>query len=273
MTTPVALTIAGSDSGGGAGIQADLKTFSAMGVYGASVITSLTAQNTLGVQAIFDVAPSFVSEQIRSVLSDFETHAIKTGMLSTPAIVETVADSLEQLAPQIPLVIDPVMISKSGHHLLQPEAVQTVVQRLFPLAALVTPNAYEAEMLTGMTPTSDKEAVDVARALLDNGPAAVLLKGGHRGNEGANDLFLDRQGNLEWLRAQRLDQRHTHGTGCTLSAAIAAAIACGADTLEACRRGKHYIQGAIGNAFAIGHGTGPVNHLWDKGGFSPRMED
>ncbi len=270
MPTPRVLTIAGSDSGGGAGIQADLKTCTALGVYGASVITSLTAQNTLGVEAISDVPPEFVLKQIRAVLTDIGADAIKTGMLSNAAIVETVANGLRELAAGIPLVIDPVMVSKSGFHLLREDAVTSVVKGLFPLAALVTPNSFEAEMLTGKRAAADDEALDVAKALLAMGPGAVLLKGGHRGASGCDDLYLDQHGRQEWLRGERLDQKHTHGTGCTLSAAIASFLACGMDALESCCEGKRYITGAIRNAFPIGQGTGPVNHLWQSDGFKNR---
>jgi len=264
----VALTIAGSDSGGGAGIQADLKTFTVLGVYGASVITSLTAQNTRGVEGISDVAPEFVRSQMLAVLGDLSVHAAKTGMLSSPAIVEAVARTLAEQPVALPLVVDPVMVSKSGHHLLQPEAVEAAKSCLFPLATLLTPNSWEAQMLTGRTAESEEQAMAVAEALLAMGPRAVLLKGGHRQSPGSDDLFRDQSGRSEWLRGERLNQRHTHGTGCTISAAITAYLARGWDLLEACREGKRFIQGAIRHAQPLGHGTGPVNHLWQSGGFA-----
>ena len=265
----IALTIAGSDSSGGAGIQADLKTFTVLRTYGASVITSLTAQNTLGVTGIQDVPPEFVLEQLRAVLEDVGADAMKTGMLSQAAIVQSIAPYLSEWRkkhPNVALIIDPVMVAKSGHHLLQPNAVEIVKHMLFPEATLLTPNMVEAEFLTGLTIDSNAEAISAAESLLEIGPQAVLLKAGHfqSNSQECNDLFMDRQGRREYLPGRRLDQRHTHGTGCTLSAAITAFTARGMELLEACRAAKQFIQGAIEHAQPLGHGTGPVNHLWEK---------
>ena len=256
------LTIAGSDSSGGAGIQADLKTFMAFGAYGMSVVTALTAQNTQGVAAIHDTPPDFVRAQIDAVLDDVGADAIKTGMLSSAEIVNVVVDALAESSCQAPLVVDPVMVAKSGDRLLQESAVEAVRQTLLPAATLITPNAEEAALLTGMKIHTPEEAERAARALLDMGTQAVLLKGGHMTSAACDDLFID-SGNLEWLPGQRLEQKHTHGTGCTLSAASAACMGKGMNALEACREAKRYITGAIRAAFPVGQGTGPVNHLWE----------
>ena len=271
MSTEIrtALTIAGSDSSGGAGIQADLKTFMAFGVYGMSVVTALTAQNTRGVQAICDVPADFVRAQIRSVLGDVGAQAVKTGMLSNAQIVAAVAEGLEEAGSRAPLVVDPVMAAKSGDRLLRPEAVAAVVELLLPRAEIVTPNVPEARLLSRMEIRSEKDMERAAEAILALGPKAVLLKAGHRGGESCDDLFADREGAREWLRGERLDQRHTHGTGCVLSAGIAACLAGGMDRLESCRRAKAFVAGAIRHALPLGAGIGPVNHMWALGrGFS-----
>jgi hydroxymethylpyrimidine kinase/phosphomethylpyrimidine kinase len=259
-----ALTIAGSDPCGGAGIQADLKTFAALGVYGASALTALTAQNTLGVQAVHDAPPDFVRMQILAVLDDVGADVIKTGMLSSAPIVHAVADALEESGAATPLVVDPVLAAKGGQRLLREEGVAALIDRLLPAATVLTPNSEEAALLTDRgTIRTEKEAEGAAMALLDMGPRVVLLKGGHRGGATCDDLFVERGGQAVWLRGERLDQRHTHGTGCVLSAAIAAYMAGGDEPLEACRRAKSFVAGAIRNALALGHGTGPVNPLWD----------
>jgi hydroxymethylpyrimidine/phosphomethylpyrimidine kinase len=260
--SPIALTIAGSDSSGGAGIQADLKTFSAFAVYGASVITALTAQNTRGVDAVEPVAPGFVTAQLHAVLSDLDVRAIKTGMLGTTAVVEAVSTSLAQHRA-IPVVVDPVMVATSGDVLLAPDAITALKERLLPIADLVTPNLPEAAALLGAELAHDeRSAIEQARAIAELGSRAVLLKGGHGTGDEAVDI-LYRDGDIARLASPRIDTPHTHGTGCTLSAAIAALLALGVDLETAVRRAKIYISNAIaaGRALAIGHGHGPVDHL------------
>jgi len=261
--TAIALTIAGSDSSGGAGIQADLKTFSAFGVYGASVLTALTAQNTQGVTAVAPVAPSFIVAQMDAVLADLDVAAVKTGMLANAAIVDAVARRL-RAAPRRPLVVDPVMVATSGDVLLAPDAVDAVKRELVPLATLLTPNLPEAARLLGASQAaSDAEAIDQARALLALGCGAVLLKGGHGGGAMAVDIFCDAAG-IARFEQPRIDTPHTHGTGCTLSAAIAALLALGVDLKEAVGRGKAFVWQALqhGRELGIGHGSGPVDHLF-----------
>ncbi len=255
---PVALTIAGSDSGGGAGIQADLKTFSALEVFGASAITSITAQNTRGVTDIYDLPPYIVGRQLDAVCSDLPVAAAKTGMLSNPEIIEKVAKKVAQ--HRVPhLVVDPVMVAKSGDPLLQPEAVRSLVRELFPLATVITPNRPEAEVLLGERLRSRPEMAEAARALKRLGPESVLIKGGHaRGR--AVDLFFDGRRITE-LEAERLDQRHTHGTGCILSAAIAAHLARGYSLAEAVSRSKGFVTEAIRHGLALGAGTGPADPM------------
>jgi len=259
---PKVLTIAGSDSGGGAGIQADLKTFTVLGVYGMSAITALTAQNTLGVRGILEVDPAFVRDQIEAVLSDIGADAAKTGMLASAPIVRVVAETLERYA--VPnLVVDPVMISKSGHALLRPDAVETLKERLIPLAAVLTPNTEEAAVLTGMEKAATLEDCKrAAEILLGLGAKAVLVKGGHAGGPNCDDLWFDGR-QFVTLSSPRLPAQHTHGTGCTLSAALAAYLARGLDPLSAARRAKEFITGAIRAAQPLGGGVGPVNHLWE----------
>jgi hydroxymethylpyrimidine/phosphomethylpyrimidine kinase len=260
-----AMTIAGSDSGGGAGIQADLKTFHAHGIYGTSVLTALTAQNTRGVSAIHVLPPSFVVEQYVQVMTDIGTQAAKTGMLAEAGIIEALADAFAE-HPLPHLVVDPVMISKAGSPLLEPSAIQALGERIVPLADLVTPNLHEAAALTGMKAIRDlagmAEAAERIRAL---GARAVLVKGGHLPEEDeAVDLLYDGSKTLEF-RAERLDQRHTHGTGCTYSAAITAGLARGLPLIDAVRRAKTYITEAIRTAPGLGSGVGPLNHFVDVG--------
>ncbi len=254
---PKAMTIAGSDSGGGAGIQADLKTFSAFGVYGTSVLTAVTAQNTLEVSAIAEVPDEVVIAQIDTVLEDIGADAIKTGMLSSRSIIQNVADRVE--AWGIPhLVVDPVMISKSGATLLSLDAVQVLANDLLPLATIVTPNIPEAETLAGMTITSDEDLRRAARRIHRLSAAIVVIKGGHR--EGPPiDLVYDGSDYMP-LEGTRIDTLHTHGTGCTFSAAIAAMLALGLPPLESIQLAKRYIEAAIESAVAIGEGHSPVNH-------------
>ena len=257
---PRALTIAGSDSGGGAGIQADLKTFSAFGVYGTSAITAITAQNTLGVRAIHEVPPDVVAAQIDAVLEDIGADAAKTGMLSSAPIIEAVADRLRAHSIAA-LVVDPVMVAKSGDALLRPEAVQALLELILPLAAVVTPNAPEASVLSGIEVRDAQSAREAARRIHDLGPSVVIVKGGHLDGERSDDLLFDGR-SFEVLSGRRIDTPHTHGTGCTFSAAIAACLARGMAPLEAAREARAFLQGAIEHAEPLGGGHGPVNHLW-----------
>jgi hydroxymethylpyrimidine/phosphomethylpyrimidine kinase len=257
---PRALTIAGSDSGGGAGIQADLKTFAAFGVYGASAITAITAQNTVGVRAIHEVPADVVAAQIEAVLEDIGADAAKTGMLSSAAIIEAVADRLRSHSFG-PLVVDPVMIAKSGDALLRPEAVRALIELLLPLAALVTPNAPEASVLSGVEVRDAASAREAARRIHALGPAIVIVKGGHLSGNRSDDLFFDGR-SFEVLSGRRIETPHTHGTGCTFSAAIAACLAGGMEPLAAVREARAFLQGAIEHAEPLGAGHGPVNHFW-----------
>jgi hydroxymethylpyrimidine/phosphomethylpyrimidine kinase len=260
--TPIAVTIAGSDSGGGAGIQADLKTFSALGVYGASVVTALTAQNTLGVQGIHDVPPAFIVQQIDSVFSDFAVSAVKIGMLSQPAVIETVAAGLERHGARN-VVLDPVMIATSGDRLLAPEAVESLKAILVPRALVVTPNLPEAAAMLG-EPVAEDEAAMRAQGerLLRLGPGAVLIKGGHAAGAESADLLVDADG-VQRFASPRLATRNTHGTGCTLSSAIAAGLARGLALRDAVAGAKAYVSAAIAasEGLRIGRGHGPVHHF------------
>ncbi len=263
LRTAAALTIAGSDCSGGAGIQADLKAFTALGVYGASVITALTAQNTTGVQGVDVVAPLFVAAQMRSVLGDLNVRAAKTGMLANAAIIASVADELARV-PDIPLVVDPVMVATSGDALIDPAAVETLKTRLIPRATVITPNLPEAAKLLGVAMAhGETEAARQLAALAKLGAKAVLLKGGHgEGPEAVDLLWID--GRITRLASPRLATRHTHGTGCTLSAAIAALLAQGLDLATAVTRAKAFVHRAIasGADLRIGRGHGPIDHLY-----------
>ena len=256
-----ALTIAGSDSGGGAGIQADLKAFHANGVFGMSAITSITAQNTREVRRAFDLPVDLIVAQMDAVFDDFDVSAVKTGMLSSRAIVEAVSAQLA--ARRIAnLVVDPVMISKSGFALLKPDAVQAMKDRLLPLAALVTPNLHEAQLLSGMEIASVEQAKEAARKIMDYGPRAVLVKGGHlEGHPRAVDILFDGEA-YSSFEAERIDTPNTHGTGCTYSAAIAAHLAKGKPLEEAIESAKVYITNAIRHGLSIGHGHGPTHHFY-----------
>ena len=265
MTVPIALTIAGSDSSGGAGIQADLKTFSALGVYGASVLTALTAQNTREVRAILDVDPAFIRAQLETVLDDLRIDAIKIGMLSRPEVIDTVASVLAERVP-CPVVLDPVMVAKSGDRLLQAEAVAALRERLVPLAALITPNLPEAADLLGVDEPADEAAMhEVLHALGALGSTSVLLKGGHLAGAESPDLLLC-GGEVERLVAPRHATNNTHGTGCTLSSAIAAGLAHDESISDAVRAAKHYVSAAIAAAdgLGVGSGHGPVHHFYAK---------
>ncbi len=267
MTPPRLLTIAGSDSGGGAGIQADLKTFAAHGVYGMSVITALTAQNTREVRAVHEVPPEMVAAQIDAVLEDIGADAIKIGMLSSAAIVRAVADRLRfHLAGKaVPVVLDPVMIAKSGDRLLRADAIEALVLELLPLATLVTPNIPELEKLTGFPARNEEERLFAARGLAAVGPA-VLAKGGHAEGEEIVDLLVAGRRGREVHRFvhPRLHTSSTHGTGCTLSSAIAARLGAGEEMPRAVSRAIDYLAGALAAAYPLGKGDGhgPVNHLF-----------
>lgn len=255
---PIALTIAGSDSGGGAGIQADLKTFHAHGVFGTSVLTAVTAQNTLGVTAVHSIPLDVVEAQILAVAEDLRPDAVKTGMLATAALVETIAAAVARHR-LLPYVLDPVMVSTSGHRLLDADAEGALARTLLPLATLVTPNLHEATILTGREVRSLADMAVAARAMVDMGAGAALVKGGHLEGDAA-DLFWDGTEERVW-RKVRLDTRHTHGTGCTLSAAIAAGLARGLPLAQAAENGVRWVARAIESAPGLGSGHGPVNHF------------
>lgn len=263
MTT--ALTIAGSDSGGGAGIQADIKTMQAHGVFAASVITAVTAQNTEAVTGAHELPPAFIAQQIDTVVSDIEVHAYKTGMLSSAAIIEIVADRVAEHDLH-PLVVDPVMISKSGFKLLKDEAIDTMKQRLLPLATVLTPNVHEAEHLTGRTIRTVDDARAAARDLHRSGAAAVLVKGGHlEGETEAVDVLYDGS-EFRTFSSERIDTPHTHGTGCTYASAIAANLARGFDLATSVERAKRYVTEAIRHGLPLGSGHGPTHHFYFMNG-------
>ena len=258
MTPPRALTIAGSDSGGGAGIQADLKTMLACGVHGMSVLTAVTAQNSVGVQGYWELPPEAVRAQLDSVLGDIGVDAVKTGMLASSALVTLVAGVLEGVG--VPVVVDPVGVSKHGDPLLASDAVEAIRAELLPVATIVTPNLYEVAQLVGVKVADEAGLREAAEAVHALGPHWVLIKGGHLDGD-AVDLLFD--GTAEyWLRAPRLDNRHTHGTGCTLASAIASYLALGHDMPNAVELAKQYVTGAIAAGFALGSGIGPVDHGW-----------
>jgi hydroxymethylpyrimidine/phosphomethylpyrimidine kinase len=257
-----ALTIAGSDSGGGAGIQADLKTFAALGVYGTSAITALTAQNTRRVNGVHGVPPEFVVAQIDAILDDIPVAAAKTGMLATVAVVRAVAEVLARRRLRN-LVVDPVMIAKSGDRLLEADAIQEMTRALVPLASVVTPNRMEAEALTGRVVACREDAKDAAKALIDLGAQAAIVKGGHFSESDVVDLLYDGHDFHEFRHA-RQQTRHTHGTGCTFAAAVTAQLALG-DTLPAAvSHATDYVAGAIAHGLAIGGGHGPLDHFWRR---------
>jgi hydroxymethylpyrimidine/phosphomethylpyrimidine kinase len=258
---PRVLTVAGSDSGGGAGIQADLKTMLALGVHGMSVITAVTAQNSLGVQGAWELPSEAVRAQYRSVVDDIGVQAVKTGMLASAELVETVAELLASLSPdRVPVVVDPVGVSKHGDPLLAASALDSVRTKLLPTATVATPNLDEVAQLTGVRVEDTGGMRRAAAAVLANGPRWVLVKGGHLPGD-AVDLLTD--GSEEhWLHAPRHDNRHTHGTGCTLAAALASGLAKGLSVPEAAHEAKHYVTGAIATGFPLGTGIGPVDHAW-----------
>ncbi|MFD0369323.1 bifunctional hydroxymethylpyrimidine kinase/phosphomethylpyrimidine kinase [Streptomyces sp. NPDC059071] len=262
---PLVLTVAGSDSGGGAGIQADLKTMLALGVHGMSVITAVTAQNSLGVQGAWELPEEAVRAQYRAVVDDIGVQAVKTGMLASAVLVETVAELLAGTATAtgVPVVVDPVGVSKHGDPLLAASALDAVRTRLLPVATVATPNLDEVTQLTGVAVEDEAGMRRAAEAILSYGPRWALIKGGHlaASAEEAVDLLTDGSEEL-WLRAPRHDNRHTHGTGCTLASAVASGLARGLTVPEAVRQAKTYVTGAIAAGFALGGGIGPVDHAW-----------
>lgn len=258
MTIYKALTIAGSDSGAGAGLQADLKTFAALGVYGTSVVTAITAQNTTGVTRVLEAPAALVAAQIDAVLEDIGADAVKTGMLANARIIRAVAGKVREHRIER-LVVDPVMVAKGGHRLLQENAVQALRTHLFPLAAVVTPNLPEAQALTGVAGTGAQAVKDMARRIVDLGARSVVVKGGHR-RGAATDVFHDGAVFHEFS-APRIRTKNTHGTGCTYSAALACALARDESVETAVAQAKEFITQAIGHAFSIGRGHGPVHHF------------
>ena len=255
-----ALTIAGSDSGGGAGIQADLKTFSALGVYGASAVTAITAQNTVAVTQVLALPPELVAAQIDAVLEDIGAHAVKTGMLANAAIIQAVAGRLRAHGVRR-LVVDPVMVAKSGARLLEPEAVEALRAHLLPLATVVTPNVPEAEVLVGSPLAGEADLRRAAEEIAALGAAAVVMKGGHRPGPEVVDL-LYYQGTFTELRAPRVETTSTHGTGCTFASAVAAGLARGLDVPQAVAEAKAYVTEALRHAPGLGRGHGPVHHFY-----------
>ena len=258
-----ALTIAGSDSSGGAGIQADIKTMTANGVYATSAITALTAQNTTGVYGILESTPEFLANQLDCVFTDIFPDAVKTGMVSSTALIAVIADKLRQYKARN-IVVDPVMVATSGARLISEEAVDALKEKLLPLATLLTPNIPEAEVLSGMTISDPAGMERAARAISEQYGCAVLCKGGHQISD-ADDL-LWRNGAGVWFRGRRIQNSNTHGTGCTLSSAIAANLAKGYDLDRSVQRAKDYISGALAAMLDLGHGSGPMDHMFDLRG-------
>ncbi|QQE64031.1 bifunctional hydroxymethylpyrimidine kinase/phosphomethylpyrimidine kinase [Leptolyngbya sp. BL0902] len=259
---PVALTIAGSDSGGGAGIQADLRTFAFHRVHGTSVLTCVTAQNTVGVTRVDALSPEAVVAQMEAVTSDITVNAIKTGMLLNDGIIHAVSDLIGQLPHPIPTVVDPVMVSRAGAQLIDDAAVATLTERLIPQATILTPNRYEAELLTGLTLATLADMEAAARQIYQLGPQAVLVKGGGMADDlKGTDVWFDGQ-TLEVLTTEIVHTPNTHGTGCTLSAAIAANLALGKPALDAVRAAKQYVTQALHHSLTIGQGQGPVGHFY-----------
>ena len=254
------LTIAGSDSSGGAGIQADLKTFAALGTYGMSVITAVTAQNTCGVTMVQNIDLKVVEAQITAIFDDIRVDAVKIGMLSDKEIIKIIAERLRHYQPAI-VVVDPVMVSKSGFQLLAPDACETLIKELLPLATLVTPNLPEATVIVGYEVSNKDDMLKAAKDIITLGAKNVLMKGGHL-QESADDLLYDGR-EATWFTGERINTKNTHGTGCTLSSALAANLALGLSLPEAVRKSKEYITIAINNALNIGSGCGPTHHFFD----------
>ena len=255
-----ALTIAGSDSSGGAGIQADIKTMMANGVYAMSAITALTAQNTTGVTSILNATPEFLGQELDAIFTDIYPDAVKIGMVSESGLIRTIAAKLRQYEAKN-IVVDPVMVATSGARLISEEAVETLKKELFPLACILTPNIPETEVLTGMEVKNTEDMIEAAKRISEEYHCAVLCKGGHQVND-ADDL-LWRDGAGKWFRGKRIDNPNTHGTGCTLSSAIAANLAKGYDLDTAVRRAKDYLSGALAAMLDLGAGSGPMDHAFD----------
>ena len=258
-----ALSIAGSDSSGGAGIQADIKTMTMNGVYAMSAVTALTAQNTTGVTSVLEATPEFLAQELDAVFTDIRPDAVKTGMVSSTALIHVIAEKLRQYAAKN-IVVDPVMVATSGARLIAEDAVASLTAELLPLAAVVTPNIPEAELLAGCSITSAEEMEQAAKTIHAIYGCSVLLKGGHRVND-ANDLLYD-GAQLRWFAGKRIDNPNTHGTGCTLSSAIAANLAKGYALPDAVQRAKDYISGALAAMLDLGRGSGPMNHAFDLQG-------
>ena len=255
-----ALSIAGSDSCGGAGIQADIKTMTMNGVYAMSAVTALTAQNTTGVRAIQESSPDFLKDQIDAVFEDIFPDAVKIGMVSSAELVRVIADRLRHFKA-VNIVVDPVMVATSGTSLMKTEAVRTVIEELFPIATVVTPNIPEAEVLSGMSVSGRDDMIKSAETISKNSNCAVLLKGGHSVNDASDLLYAN--GTFQWFEGQRIDNSNTHGTGCTLSSAIAANLAKGFGLEESVQRAKDYISGALAARLDLGRGSGPMQHNFD----------
>ena len=255
-----ALTIAGSDSSGGAGIQADIKTMTANGVYAMSAITALTAQNTTGVTGIMEVTPDFLAKQLDAVFTDIVPDAVKTGMVASSELIKTIAEKLKKYDAKN-IVVDPVMVATSGAKLISDDAIETLKQELLPIATVITPNIPEAEVLSGMTVQSEEDMIAAAKKIYEDYGCAVLCKGGHQIND-ANDL-LYRDGGYVWFKGRRIDNPNTHGTGCTLSSAIASNLAKGENLDKAVKLAKYYISGALAAMLDLGKGSGPMNHAFN----------
>ncbi len=263
MKMKTALTVAGSDCSGGAGIQADIKTMTMNGVFAMSAITALTAQNTTGVASIMEVTPRFLAEQMDMIFTDIRPDAVKIGMVSNSNLIETIVDRLLFYKAD-KIVVDPVMVATSGADLMQNEAVNTMKKCLLPIATLITPNIPEAQVLTGMSIENEEDMIKAALYINQNYNCAVLLKGGHSIND-ANDLFCQ-EGKVKWFYGKRIDNQNTHGTGCTLSSAIAANLAKDFDLEQSVLRAKNYISGALADMLDLGQGSGPMNHAFNLTG-------
>lgn len=256
------LSIAGSDSSGGAGIQADIKTIAAHRLYAETVITALTAQNTTGVYGVVEIDPAFVAQQIDVVFDDIRPDAVKIGMVSSAAIVEAIADGLAANKAKN-IVLDPVMVATSGARLIDGGAASALMEKLLPLADIVTPNIPEAEVLCGRSISSEEDMEAAAKELAEKTSGAVLVKGGH-GAARADDVLVTEHGRVVWLRHKLIETENTHGTGCTLSSAIACGLAQGFDMQASVQKAKHYVTGALQYGLNLGHGNGPLNHMWDE---------
>lgn len=264
MKLKTALSIAGSDCSGGAGIQADMKTMTANGVFAMTAITALTAQNTMGVSSIMEVTPRFLKQQIDAIFEDIRPDAVKIGMVSSSALIETIAERLEFYGAKN-IIVDPVMVATSGSALIETDAIITMKEKLFPLTCLVTPNIPEAEILSGITIKSEDDMISAAKIINEKHNCAVLLKGGHSVND-ANDLLYC-EGKSQWFCGKRINNPNTHGTGCTLSSAIAANMAKGFSLKQSVERSKKYIEGALSAMLDLGKGSGPMHHGFDLQGY------